>query len=196
MICEAEPPSATDPTIWPRLDPDARVEDLPVRPAATVEIVKVSHRGARILILDEPTGVLTAPGVVKLFRVLRGLVQSGKTIFLSAINLKKSLRSPTGSRSCAAVGVAPSHEDTTSGIARLMVARLLLRVERRRQNPDRSPFGSQSFGNSDRVPGLRGVLRSKRTGESRHRPRRRQRASGWSDPRGTRRSAGGHVFLG
>jgi general nucleoside transport system ATP-binding protein len=72
------------------LDPDARVEDLPVGLQQRVEIVKVLYRGARILILDEPTGVLTPQESLELFRVLRGLVQSGKTI----IFISHKLRSP------------------------------------------------------------------------------------------------------
>src|SRR3982074_2165680 len=63
------------------LDPEARVEDLPVGLQQRVEIVKVLYRGARILILDEPTGVLTPQESTELFRVLRGLVQSGKRLF-------------------------------------------------------------------------------------------------------------------
>ena len=73
------------------LDPDARVGDLPVGLQQRVEIVKVLYRGARILILDEPTGVLTPQESTDLFRVLRDLVKSGKTIIFISHKLKEVL---------------------------------------------------------------------------------------------------------
>src|SRR4030088_2759822 len=71
------------------LDPDARVEELPVGLQQRGEIVKVLYPGARILILDQPTGVLTPQESTELFRVLRGLVQSGKTIVFISHKLKE-----------------------------------------------------------------------------------------------------------
>src|SRR2546427_9292850 len=62
------------------LNPDARMGDLPVGLQQRAEIVKVLYRGAGILILDEPTGVLTPQETKELFVVLRDLVKSGKTI--------------------------------------------------------------------------------------------------------------------
>ena len=80
------------------LDPDARVEDLPVGLQQRVEIVKVLYRGARILILDEPTGVLTPQEALELFRVLRGLVQTGKTIVFISHKLKEVLANAVSNR--------------------------------------------------------------------------------------------------
>src|SRR5215831_6324655 len=62
------------------LDPDARMGDLPVGLQQRAEIVKVLYRGANILILDEPTGVLTPQESHELFKVLRDLKKGGKTI--------------------------------------------------------------------------------------------------------------------
>ncbi|MFI5382482.1 MAG: ATP-binding cassette domain-containing protein, partial [Tepidisphaerales bacterium] len=62
------------------IDPDARTGDLPVGLQQRVEIIKVLYRGASILILDEPTGVLTPQESKELFNVLRDLVKDGKTI--------------------------------------------------------------------------------------------------------------------
>jgi ABC-type uncharacterized transport system ATPase subunit len=65
-----------------QVDPNARVSDLTVGEAQRVEIIKTLYQGARILILDEPTAVLSPPEVVDLWRVLRQLQQSGTTIVL------------------------------------------------------------------------------------------------------------------
>src|SRR5438093_737424 len=73
------------------LDPDARMGDLPVGLQQRAEIVKVLYRGAGILILDEPTGVLTPQETKELFVVLRDLVKSGKTIIFISHKLKEVL---------------------------------------------------------------------------------------------------------
>ncbi|RYE66766.1 MAG: ATP-binding cassette domain-containing protein, partial [Rhizobiaceae bacterium] len=62
------------------VDPDAVIEELPVGRQQRVEILKALYRGAEILILDEPTGVLTPPEADHLFKVLRVLRDQGKTI--------------------------------------------------------------------------------------------------------------------
>ena len=62
------------------IDPAARVADLPVGLRQRVEIIKALSRGARILLLDEPTAVLAPPEVRTLFETLRGLKNSGRTI--------------------------------------------------------------------------------------------------------------------
>ncbi len=64
------------------VDPDALVGDLPVGLQQRVEILKALRRGARILILDEPTSVLTPGDTERLFEILRGLRESGVTILL------------------------------------------------------------------------------------------------------------------
>jgi general nucleoside transport system ATP-binding protein len=62
------------------VDPDARVSDLSVGVRQRIEILKALHRDARILILDEPTAVLTPPERDALFAVLRSLAADGRTI--------------------------------------------------------------------------------------------------------------------
>ena len=64
------------------VDPDAVVERLPVGAQQRVEILKALYRGARTLILDEPTGVLTPQEVGDLFRVLRSLRDQGRTVLV------------------------------------------------------------------------------------------------------------------
>ena len=72
-----------------RVDPDARVEDLAVGAQQRVEILRALHRGARVLILDEPTGVLTPPEADDLFRVLRALRDQGCAVLLVTHKLRE-----------------------------------------------------------------------------------------------------------
>ena len=62
------------------VDPDKRVEDLTVGQKQKVEILKALFRGARILILDEPTAVLTPQEIDELMQIMRSLVAEGKSI--------------------------------------------------------------------------------------------------------------------
>jgi general nucleoside transport system ATP-binding protein len=71
------------------VDPDAVVEDLPVGLQQRVEIIKALHRGAEILILDEPTAVLTPQEADHLFLILRSLAEAGKTIVLVTHKLRE-----------------------------------------------------------------------------------------------------------
>jgi simple sugar transport system ATP-binding protein len=71
------------------VNPDARVGDLPVGAQQRVEILKALYRGADILILDEPTGVLTPQEATDLFRVLAALRAQGKTVILVTHKLRE-----------------------------------------------------------------------------------------------------------
>ncbi|MCQ2529976.1 MAG: ABC transporter ATP-binding protein [Lachnospiraceae bacterium] len=64
------------------VDPNQKIYNMSVSQKQTVEIVKVLYRGADILILDEPTAVLTPQETDKLFRVLRNMKEDGKTIII------------------------------------------------------------------------------------------------------------------
>lgn len=64
------------------VDPEAKIYDMSVSQKQTVEIVKVLYRGADILILDEPTAVLTPQETEKLFNVLRAMRNDGKSIII------------------------------------------------------------------------------------------------------------------
>ena len=65
-----------------QLDPDRKIYDMSVSEKQTVEILKVLYRGANILILDEPTAVLTPQEITKLFAVLRRMREDGKSIII------------------------------------------------------------------------------------------------------------------
>ena len=71
------------------VDPDAVIEDVSVGTQQRVEILKALYRGADVLILDEPTGVLTPAEADDLFRVLRELRDQGKTIILITHKLRE-----------------------------------------------------------------------------------------------------------
>ena len=73
------------------VDPTARVGDLPVGVQQRVEIIKVLYRRARVLILDEPTAVLTPQEVDELFHILRGLTQAGHAVVFITHKLKEAL---------------------------------------------------------------------------------------------------------
>lgn len=64
------------------LDPNQKIYDMSVSQKQTVEIIKVLYRGAEILILDEPTAVLTPQETSKLFDVLRNMRKAGKSIII------------------------------------------------------------------------------------------------------------------
>ncbi len=71
------------------VDPDALIEDLSVGQEQRVEILKALYRGADVLILDEPTGVLTPTEADQLFRILEQLRDEGKTIILITHKLRE-----------------------------------------------------------------------------------------------------------
>ncbi|WP_326724201.1 ABC transporter ATP-binding protein [Streptomyces sp. NBC_00243] len=73
------------------VDPDARVGELPVGLRQRVEILKLLHRGARTLILDEPTAVLTPAEADALFTVLKSLTAQGRTVILVTHKLREVL---------------------------------------------------------------------------------------------------------
>ena len=74
-----------------QLEPRARVDTLTVGSQQKVEIVKALHRGAQVLVLDEPTAVLTPQEADELARVMRGLVAQGRTVVLISHKLKEVL---------------------------------------------------------------------------------------------------------
>jgi ABC-type uncharacterized transport system ATPase subunit len=122
-----------------RIDPDARVAALSVGQQQRVEILKTLYRGARILILDEPTAVLTPQEVNEMFAILRGLREQGKTIIIITHKLQEVLAlsdNITVMRDGEVVGNLPTSEATAEGLARLMVGReVLLRVKKDEARP-------------------------------------------------------------
>jgi ABC-type uncharacterized transport system ATPase subunit len=122
-----------------RIDPDARIADLSVGQQQRVEILKTLYRGARILILDEPTAVLTPQEVAEMFAILRGLREQGKTIVIITHKLAEVLAlsdNITVMRDGHVVGNLATSEATAEGLARMMVGReVLLRVKKDESKP-------------------------------------------------------------
>ena len=73
------------------IDPDMKIYDMSVSQKQTVEIVKVLYRGADILILDEPTAVLTPQETDKLFTVMRNMKADGKSLIIITHKLHEVL---------------------------------------------------------------------------------------------------------
>src|SRR5690348_1306840 len=153
------------------LDPDARMGDLPVGLQQRAEIVKVLYRGASILILDEPTGVLTPQETKELFVVLRDLVKSGKTIIFISHKLKEVLDISdriTVMRRGRVVGHLITRDTNEEEIATLMVGRaVLLRVDKQPAKPKDVAFKVENLtASSDAgTPALKGVSFELRQGE-------------------------------
>ena len=75
------------------VDPDAKIEDISVGMQQRVEILKALYRGAEILILDEPTAVLTPQEIDELISIMHKLVEDGKTIIIITHKLKEIMKS-------------------------------------------------------------------------------------------------------
>ena len=121
------------------IDPDTRVEDLPVGMKQRVEILKALYRGARILILDEPTAVLTPQETEELFRQLILLKEHGHTvIFIShkIREVKQICDRITIMKNGQSMGVYDVKDITESDISRLMVGReVKMDLEKKQARP-------------------------------------------------------------
>src|ERR1700691_365136 len=115
------------------INPDAQVQNRPIGVQQRVEILKLLYRDARLLILDEPTAVLTTHEKDQLFTVLRGLRDQGRAIVIVTHKLQEILELAdrvTVMRDGRVVGAA-TQETTEQELARLMVGRdVNLRVNR------------------------------------------------------------------
>jgi len=114
--------------------PDAKIEAISVGMQQRVEILKALYRGAEILILDEPTGVLTPQEAGELFEIIRSLKAEGKSIIFISHKLNEVLEIAdriTVLRRGKKVDTVPREGATEEGLARMMVGReVLLRVDK------------------------------------------------------------------
>lgn len=111
------------------VDPDAVIEDLSVGHQQRVEILKALYRKAEILILDEPTGVLTPAEADHLFRILRGLRDQGKTVILITHKLREIMDTTDNvsvMRRGTMVGTVKTADTNPEALAELMVGRKVL----------------------------------------------------------------------
>ena len=120
-------------------DPNALVADLPVGVQQRVEIIKALYRHADILILDEPTAVLTPQEIEDLFRAMRSLVAEGKSIIFITHKLKEVFAIAdhiTVLRNGRLVGTTTPAEATEASLAAMMVGReVILRISKDEAHP-------------------------------------------------------------
>jgi len=154
-----------------KVDPTAKVETLGVGIQQRIEIIKVLYRGAEILILDEPTAVLTPQEVDELFEILRSLKNQGKTIIFITHKLQEVMAISdmvTVMRLGKVVGSVATKDTSKSEIATMMVGReVLFRVERKQAQPGDEVLKVEDLHalDSKQLPALRGVSFSVRQGE-------------------------------
>jgi simple sugar transport system ATP-binding protein len=121
------------------IDLRKRIEELSVGQQQRVEVLKALYRGARILILDEPTAVLTPQEVEEFFKILRSMREQGKTIVIITHKLSEVLAlsdNVTVMRDGQVVGERATKETNAAELARLMVGRdVLLKVEKAPAQP-------------------------------------------------------------
>lgn len=121
------------------VDPDAPVKTLPVGIQQRVEIIKLLYRQADILILDEPTAVLTPQEAEELFKVIRSLTDQGKSVIFITHKLREVMAIAdriTVLRNGRVVGTTTPSQTTEEQLASMMVGReVLLRVNKRPASP-------------------------------------------------------------
>lgn len=125
-----------------KVEPTAVVEELPVGTQQRVEIIKALYRHADILILDEPTAVLTPQEAEELFVIMRNLTQRGVSIIFITHKLKEVLAvadTIAVLRGGRMVGTAVPKEATEASLAEMMVGRkVILQVEKESAHPGKT----------------------------------------------------------
>ena len=153
------------------VDPDARVEDISVGMQQRVEILRALYRNAQILVLDEPTAVLTAQEARDLFEVLDALKADGTGIIFISHKLNEVLTISdriTVLRRGKRIDTVPNEGATEQSLARLMVGReVLLAVDKRPGAPKEPVLEVRDLDvRDDRgLPAVRGLSLTVHAGE-------------------------------
>ncbi|PPB80586.1 simple sugar transport system ATP-binding protein [Albidovulum inexpectatum] len=153
------------------VDPDAVVEDLSVGHQQRVEILKALYRHADILILDEPTGVLTPAEADHLFRILKNLKEQGKTIILITHKLREIMEvtdTVSVMRRGEMTATVRTAETSPEQLAELMVGRkVLLNVPKAPASPGATVLEVEDLRvtDADGVERLKGISFQIRAGE-------------------------------
>jgi ABC-type uncharacterized transport system ATPase subunit len=154
-----------------RVDPDAVIEEIGVGRQQRVEILKALYRQANILILDEPTGVLTPSEADQLFRILRRLREEGKTIILITHKLREIMDitdTVSVMRRGEMTATVRTADTSPEQLAELMVGRkVLLRVDKTPAKPGDVVLDIRNLRVTDDqgVERLRGIDLQVRAGE-------------------------------
>lgn len=121
------------------VNPKALIEDISVGAQQRVELLKALYRKAELLILDEPTAVLTPQEVEEFFQILRKMREQGKTIVIITHKLEEVLAisdEVTVMRDGKSVGFVETKDTNAKDLARMIVGRdVLLRVEKTNAEP-------------------------------------------------------------
>ena len=153
------------------IDPHAQIQNISVAQQQRVEILKALYRKADILILDEPTAVLTPQEAKELFEILRGLIAEGLSVIFISHKLDEVLQISdriTTLRRGKRVETIPREGATEESLARMMVGRdVLLRVEKRAAQPGDALLRVQDLSVVDDrgLPAVRNVSFEVRAGE-------------------------------
>ena len=153
------------------IEPEAYVRDLSVGEEQRVEIVKALYRGAEVLILDEPTAVLTPQEAEDLFGIMRSLIAEGKSIIFITHKLKEVLVIAdriTVLRDGRVVGTTEPSKTTEAELAAMMVGReVILQVEKGPAAPGEAVLEVQDLQVRDlrEQMAIRGVSFTVRAGE-------------------------------
>ena len=153
------------------VNPGARVESISVGQQQRVEILKALYRGAEILILDEPTAVLTPQEASELFEVIGSLKEQGKSIIFITHKLNEVLEIAdriTVLRRGKTIDTVPRAGATEESLARLMVGReVLLRVDKPPASPGKALLQVEDVRVIDErgLEAVRGVSLQVRAGE-------------------------------
>jgi simple sugar transport system ATP-binding protein len=153
------------------INPNARVEAITVGQEQRVEILKALYRGADILILDEPTAVLTPQEADELFGILKTLQREGLSIIFISHKLREVLEIAdriTVLRRGKKIDTVPREGATQEGLARLMVGReVLLRVDKSPPAPQDLLLKVENLAVLDErgLPAVRDVSLEVRAGE-------------------------------
>jgi simple sugar transport system ATP-binding protein len=108
------------------LNPESKIEDISVGEQQRVEILKALYRDAEILILDEPTAVLTPQETLELFKIMKSLKDDGKTIIFITHKLKETMAAAdriTVLRDGKKIGTVSKEQTTPQKLANMMVGR-------------------------------------------------------------------------
>ncbi|MCA0871029.1 ABC transporter ATP-binding protein [Seohaeicola saemankumensis] len=153
------------------VNPDARIDEIGVGMQQRVEILKALYRQADILILDEPTGVLTPAEADQLFRILHRLREEGKTIILITHKLREIMEATdtvSVMRRGEMTATVKTSETSPEHLAELMVGRkVLLRVDKAPATPGKPVLEIENLRVVDEqgVERVKGIDLSVRAGE-------------------------------
>ncbi len=153
------------------IDPTKKIYDMSVSEKQTVEIIKVLYRGADILILDEPTAVLTPQEIEKLFAVLKKMKEDGKSIIIITHKLNEVMEISDEvmvMRKGEYIGTVNTNETTIAELTEMMVGRKV-ELNILRSDPvdpdDRLVVNNLSYKNKDGINVLKDISFVARGGE-------------------------------